>query len=51
MSIIITGNPIDGFAIFGPFADDTSAVEAANAAHLEPDWWVAPLHTADELPA
>lgn len=47
--IIITGNPVDGHAFFGPFEDSNAAVEAANAAILEPDWWIAELHTEQEL--
>lgn len=43
-SIIITGNPIDGFQAFGPFTED---VEANKFVEQEVDGielWVLPLH-------
>lgn len=44
MKVVMSGNPIDGFALFGPFEelDDTIA------AQFEGDWWVVDVYTLPE---
>lgn len=42
-SIIISGNPVDGFAYFGPFDDDVSAIDWADQQRLPEAWWMASL--------
>lgn len=38
MIVVITGNPIDGFAVHGPFEDEESAAEwGVRGEHC---WWV-----------
>lgn len=40
MHIIIAGNPIDGFELYGPFDTHEDAEEwATNAKFNGPDWW------------
>lgn len=44
LHIIIIGNPVSGLEFIGPFATGDEAVEWANRdAHIDADWWVAPL--------
>ena len=49
-SIIVTGNPVDGFEFYGPFKSITEAAEHANTDGLfdDHDWWVADLHAVKE---
>lgn len=49
MHIVITGNPVDGFSIYGPYATKDEAIAAADNANLETEWWIAPLESPDEL--
>jgi hypothetical protein len=46
LPIVITGNPIDGFAHFGPFPGFVEAREWAEAAKLADPWWAAGLTPA-----
>lgn len=39
--IVVTGNPIDGLAFFGPHATHEEAEEAA--ARIDGNWWIAEL--------
>lgn len=41
--IVIMGDPVDGFAYFGPFPDADSAVEWGNT-NGDSDWWITSLH-------
>jgi len=50
MFIIIEGNPVSGFVYSGPFETKAAANDYAER-WLEPDWWVAPLTSLDELRA
>lgn len=43
LSVIISGNPIDGFKVFGPYKHEIAATEAAEELIDDYDWWVAPL--------
>ena len=46
-TIIITGNPVDGFTYTGPFENYVEAVYAAEAVFDRLDeWWVADLDSA-----
>ena len=48
MHIIIVGNPVSGLEFIGPFKTGEDAVEWANRdAHIDADWWVAPLEAKD----
>ncbi len=44
MKMIITGDPIDGFRYFGPFADGNSACDWADSNVSEMNWWIAELN-------
>lgn len=46
--VIVQGNPMDGFTFTGPFLGPLSAVEHADNEKLDGEWWVAPLHPAEE---
>lgn len=46
MSIIVEGNPVDGFVFHGPFEDSDAAVEWATNNPLG-DWWLANLQDVD----
>lgn len=38
---IISGNPVEGFTLYGVFKSAEEASEyAAHDKHLPPDWWV-----------
>lgn len=41
-TIIVTGNPVDGFTFYGPFEDGVEAQDWATA-FLDGDWWGANL--------
>lgn len=46
---IITGDPVDGFHLIGPFSHAIEAIDWANFTHLPPDtWWVMPLEDPAE---
>lgn len=45
--IVITGNPVDGFAYHGPFESEEEAQEWAEN-ECQDDWWVAPLASPSE---
>lgn len=42
--IIVTGDPVQGFRIIGPFADGGAAVDWGASYLRDADWWVALLH-------
>jgi hypothetical protein len=45
---IMSGNPVEGFTLYGQFATNDAACEAANNdAHLANEWWVVPIHGLD----
>ena len=46
MSVLIIGNPIDGFRYFGPYFDGSEALAAAQENKLD-SYWIAQL----ELPS
>lgn len=43
--MIVTGNPIDGFRFFGPFATRSEAVDNV----VGDDWWLARIEEPSEL--
>lgn len=46
---IMSGNPVDGFQLYGFFKDNSEACEVANNdAHLNGDWWVVPVYRVEE---
>lgn len=56
MYVIIFGNPLEGFQLWGPFPTQDEAIAsgprialageiAGRAGRASHDWWVAPLHT------
>lgn len=48
LQVIVSGNPVDGIRIYGPYA---TAQEAANSGHKDKrldDYWIAPLLPAKE---
>lgn len=45
MHVVLTGNPVDGFGVLGPFATADEATEWADEAlDRDVDWWVTPLN-------
>ena len=47
MAVVLAGNPISGFNIYGPFKTEEEA--SASMEDLEDqEWWVMPLHHPDE---
>lgn len=56
MYVIMTGNPSDGFEVIldelgRPFADASTAAEAAEECNFSDSWWVVPASPlADEEP-
>lgn len=48
--LVVTGNPADGFAFYGPFsadADGHDAIDWASDNLPGSAWWTAPMHEAD----
>jgi hypothetical protein len=45
MYIIISGNPVDGFAYKGPYPDHQDALAAAEGRGGH--WWIAPIQSAE----
>lgn len=48
-TVLITGNPVDGFAFRGPFADRVAAIKYAEWNHEGGDWWVADMLPDDSV--
>lgn len=46
-TLLITGNPVDGFFFYGPFAVAPDAIEWAERNHSDQEWWSAPLIDPD----
>lgn len=46
MTILITGNPVDGFQYHGPFDSTEDAADWASRTQ-DADWWVAPVQHAE----
>lgn len=48
--IILTGNPVEGFELYGPFDNFIAAVNHMDTDGNMPDddWWLAPLHSVDD---
>lgn len=44
---IITGNPVDGFQIIGPFPDGDAALTYAGGISGD-DWWITSLETPED---
>lgn len=42
MHVVMQGDPVDGFMIYGPFKTGMDAADWA-ALNCEPDWWIAKL--------
>lgn len=47
--VIVAGNPVEGFAMYGPFKDRDDAVIAAEDSRLGGDWWIAELEPVEVL--
>ncbi len=50
MHVVLCGNPVEGFSVYGPFKtyDDAAAwTDADNHSDLET--WIMPLHGEDEI--
>jgi hypothetical protein len=47
--IIVTGNPVDGFAFYGSFSDREQASEHASINLKDANWWIAPIEDAGTL--
>jgi hypothetical protein len=46
--IVITGNPADGFAHYGPFDDPSVASDWADGQRFDWDYWVVEIISAPE---
>lgn len=46
---IVAGNPVEGFALYGPYKDRDDAVSAAENGRLGGDWWIAELEPTGAL--
>lgn len=46
--VIMAGNPVEGFALYGPYSDRDDAIHAGENGHLE-DWWIAELEPVGVL--
>jgi hypothetical protein len=51
MHIVMTGNPVDGFEVLGPFAtyDEASEWAERNDRKFENSWWILPLRAQEEI--
>jgi len=49
MFIIITGNPMDGIDLWGPYEDPNEAAADAERIFRNCDWWITHIHQPDEV--
>lgn len=42
MHVVISGNPVDGLTVWGPFKTGDDAMRWASA-EIDDTWWIAPL--------
>lgn len=48
-TILVTGNPVDGFQFVGPFEDSDDAVRyAEDEEHRDTEWWLGDLESPEE---
>lgn len=50
-TLVITGNPVDGFFYYGPFDNAGAAIEWAERNQDGQDWWIAPLANPQQYEA
>ncbi|MHB8509506.1 MAG: hypothetical protein ACYDGR_12795 [Candidatus Dormibacteria bacterium] len=48
-SVVVAGNPAEGFEVYGPFPDPTRAVAWAERHGLDREWWVMDMHAPQEV--
>lgn len=48
MHVVMFGNPVDGFKIFGPFKTGDDAARWASE-EVDDTWWIAPLEHPDSM--
>jgi hypothetical protein len=49
MYVLITGNPVDGISLIGPFTDSEEAIEYAEVHINGPgEWWLAEVEAPQE---
>lgn len=48
LSAVLTGTPVDGFEIIGPFKQPEYAADWADEWVPDLDWWVVPLQSTEE---
>jgi hypothetical protein len=42
---IVSGNPVDGFTLYGNYPSNEAAGQAAdNDPYMDADWWIAPIY-------
>lgn len=46
--VVLTGNPIDGLSVYGPFEDAEAANEFADGCLRGNEWWSVTLHAPEE---
>ena len=50
MHVVLVGNPVDGFKVYGPFKTyDDAAAWTDDPIHSHMETWIVPLHGKDEL--
>ena len=50
MEVIIAGNPVDGFTVTGPFADEAAATAYADQYDSTGYWWLSEMALPEEAP-
>jgi hypothetical protein len=50
MHVVLIGNPVDGFKVYGPFKTyDHAAVWTDDPTRSHMETWIVPLHGEDEI--
>ena len=49
LCVVMTGNPVEGFEVIGPFKQPHYASEWADEWLDDLDWWVLPLKHEEEI--
>lgn len=49
LSVVVAGNPSEGYQVIGPFKQPQYAAEWADEWVPDTDWWVLPLKSEEEF--
>lgn len=47
--VLMTGNPVDGVDLHGPFDSFSAALDWAERNKVGPDWWLVPVNPVWEM--